>query len=335
MAQISVVLSTLGNYGVLRRVLDGYERQDASAGSFELLVVADRKEPDIGAVADAIANRPYPVELLQGELPGLSANRNAGWTAARAPVVLFTDNDTIPVARLVSEHLEWHERHPQPEVAVSGLVRWAKGLKVTPFMKWLDYGVQFDFHSIKGSEASWAHLYGANSSIKRAFLEEVGGYDEVRLPYLYEDLDWGYRAREHGLRVLLNRRAIVDHWRPMTLEVWQARAPMLAATEWQFCQLHPDVPPWFYNMFSSAASSPPGGRKAVKLARFIPRRTPGIGKVIWEKAGVYWQQQLAPYFLPAWEEAAAGGAVNVQPNVPALLAERSAISGGSLPGGPK
>ena len=69
------------------------------------------------------------------------------------------------------------------------------------------------------------------------------GYDEERLPYLYEDIDWGYRAKDHGLRVLYNRRAIVDHWRPMTLDVWKARAPMLAATEWQFTQLHPDVAP--------------------------------------------------------------------------------------------
>jgi hypothetical protein len=197
-------------------------------------------------------------------------------------------------------------------------------------MKWLDLsGFQFDYRSIVGDEASWAHLYGANSSIKRSFLQRVGGYDEERLPYLYEDLDWARRARDHGLRVMLNRKAIVDHWRPMSIEVYQARAPMLAATEWQFCQLHPDIEPFFYIRLQDVADGPPGGRKAARVARFVPFWTPWLGKLVWETASIHWRQQIAPYFLPAWREAAAGGPVSVAPDVSALLAERSSEPGGS------
>src|SRR4051812_47663376 len=155
--QLTVVLSTLGNYPVLARVLDGYERQNASAGSFEVLVVADLKEPDLAAVDAAIGERPFPVRRLQGHYPGLSANRNTGWQAARAPVILFTDNDTIPVRELVAEHLESHRRNPEPEVAVAGHVRWAEGIKVTPFMKWVDDGIQFDYLALDGDRGSWAH----------------------------------------------------------------------------------------------------------------------------------------------------------------------------------
>src|SRR3954449_11717810 len=136
--QLSVVLSTLGNYAVLERVLDGYDRQDAPPGSFEMLVVADLKEPDPAAVDRAIGERSFPVRRLSGDVAGLSANRNTGWQAARAPVVLFTDNDTIPVKGLVRRHVEAHAANPEHEVAVAGHVRWAKGIKVTPFMKWLD-----------------------------------------------------------------------------------------------------------------------------------------------------------------------------------------------------
>jgi GT2 family glycosyltransferase len=323
--QLSVVLSTLGNYEVLGRVLDGYERQDAAPGSFELLVVSDLAEPDLAAVDAAVGERPYPVRRLTGAVRGLSANRNAGWQAARAPVVLFTDNDTIPVRRLVSEHLRIHAAHPEREVAVAGHVRWAQGIKVTPFMKWLDDGVQFDYRSLRGDVGSWAHLYGANSSIKRAMLELVGGYDEVRLPYLYEDLDWGYRASRHGLRVIYNRRAIVDHWRPMTVEVWQKRAPMLAATEWQFTQLHPEVPnmPWFQSMFAEAAAKAPTRGRAMKLARYVPRWVPWLGPKVWKRAGIQWRQQIAPQFLAAWDRAAAGDEVSVAPDVEALLSERT------------
>jgi hypothetical protein len=248
--------------------------------------------------------------------------------------VLFTDNDTIPVPRLVSEHLATHAQHPEREVAVAGHVRWARGIEVTPFMRWLDRGVQFDYGSLRGEEGTWAHLYGANSSIKRSMLELVGGYDEERLPYLYEDLDWGYRAREHGLRVIYNRRAIVDHWRPMTVEVWQKRAPMLAATEWQFCRMHPDIEPHFHAMFSDAMAHPPAGRRARELARWVPRWVPWLGRIVWSRASLQWRQQIAPHFLAAWEAAASGAGASVQPDVEALLSERGTHPGGSPPGGP-
>src|SRR3954453_16915327 len=114
--QLSVVLSTLGNYPVLERVLDGYDRQDAPPGSFEMLVVADLKEPEPERVDAVIGERSYPVRRLTGHVGGLSANRNTGWQNAQSPVVLFTDNDTIPVRRLVSRHLEAHRRHPEEEV---------------------------------------------------------------------------------------------------------------------------------------------------------------------------------------------------------------------------
>lgn len=332
--RVSVVLPTIGSYLSLRRVLDGYERQRVSPNSFELVVVADCAEPKLEVVSDAVADRPYPVRLLSGSIPGASSNRNTGWRAARASIVLFTDNDTIPTEQFIAEHLTWHDRFPDEATAVLGLVRWARGLKVTPFMRWLEHAIQFDYHSIHGTEASWAHVYSCNFSVKRSFLERVGGYDEQRLPYGYEDLDWGYRAREHGLRVMFNRRAVVDHSREMTIADWKVRAPRLAVSEWVFCGMHPDVPPWFWRKFSEAAAKPPARGRAARLTPIVPRRTPWLGHRIWQRADLYWRQQIAPPFLSAWDAAAAGTPPALQPAVSAL-AERTASSGGSSPGGPK
>jgi len=303
--QLSVVMPALGNHSVLARVLDGYERQ-AAAERFEVIVAADRAEPDPAAIERLLAGRPFAARMEAGTVAGASGARNAGWRAARAPLVLFTDSDTIPTPGLVAEHLAWHRRFPAEEVAVLGLVRWAPGIRVSPFMRWLEQGVQFDFQSIPGEEASWAHLYSSNCSLKRRFVERLGGYDEQRLPYGYEDLDLGYRGRELGLTVKFNRRAVVDHWREMTVAQWRARAPRLAVSEWRFCQLHPDVAPWFLRMFASAAAAPPGGRLAAALTRAVPRGTPWLGERVWRRAGLHWRQQIAPEFLRAWEAAVAG-----------------------------
>ena len=290
---------------MLARVLDAYERQTAAPGTFEILVVLDVMDPDPEAADAAIGTRPYPVRRLTGRIPGLSANRNTGWRAAESPVVLFTDNDTIPVPEFVEEHLGVHRRHPEEEVAVSGHVRWSPELKLTPFMRWLDEGIQFDYGKIEGSEASWAHLYGANGSMKRALVERVGGYDEERLPYLYEDLDFAYRAREHGLRVIYNPRALVDHYRPgMTLQFWKEKAHRLAASERAFVSIHPEMEPWFFNMFSAAARRPPVRGRGAKLAPYVPEWVPWLGPRVWEAARKFYLQEVAVPFLEAWEESA-------------------------------
>jgi GT2 family glycosyltransferase len=326
--ELSVVIPTLGNPQTLRRVLDGYADQDVASGSFEVIVVKDRAEPEPDRVLEAVGRRPYAVRVLTGTIPGASANRNVGWQAARAPIVLFTDDDTVPIPRLLSEHLSSHRRLPDQEVVVVGLVRWASGIDVTPFMRWLEDGPQFDFKGIDGSTGSWAHVYSANCSIKRSFLERVGGYDEQRLPYLYEDLDWGYRARSHGLRVVFERRAIVDHWRPTTLADWQKRAPALAVSERRFVGLHPDVPPWFYRLFSTAAAHPRCAGRSAALARLVPRRTPLLGRLVWDRAALYWAQQIAPSFLSAWEREAGSDASPPQPGLSAF-AQPSDSSGGT------
>lgn len=315
--ELSVVIPTLGSFGTLARVLDGFARQDALPGSFEVVLVMDAAEPDPAAVDEAVGARSFPLRRLRGPVPGASANRNVGWREARAPLVLFCDDDTIPVPRHVSEHLAWHHRDPAEEVCVLGRVRWAPELEVTTFMRWLDRGMQFDFGSISGTQATWGHFYTANASLKRTFLERVGDFDQEHLPYGYEDTDWAYRASRLGLRVLYDRAAVVDHLRAMDLEFWVKRVRRIARAEHEFSRLHPELPPWYHGIFSDALTLPRPRGRGPRLARHVPPWVPWLGSRVWYSVDLTYQQALAPAFLAAWDE------LESQP------------AAGSDPGGPK
>ena len=330
--RLSVVISTLGNYATLRRVLDGYARQRAARGSFEVVVALDAADPEPHAVAALLADRPYPARIVRGDRPGLSANRNVGMRAAAGPLVLFTDNDTIPVRRLVAEHLDWHDRHPDREVGVLGKVRWARELKITPFMRWLDAGVQFDFANIKGVDAGWGRFAGANISVKQPFALEVGDFDQEHFPYGYEDTDWAYRASRLGFRLLYNRRAVVDHVRPMTVEFWQKRARRVARAEYAFCQRYPEIEPWFHGKFVWTSMDPLWRGRAVTVARYVPRWVPVVGPRVWTRVDHTFRQALAPHFLAAWEEAQRDGVGPAQPDLSEFDTDSSA---GRRSGGPK
>jgi GT2 family glycosyltransferase len=300
--RLSVVLSTLGMHDVLKRVLDGYSAQDVAPGTFEVVVASDRAEPDPAAVDAAVGDRPFEVRRVTAPVPGLSANRNAGRRAARAPLVLFTDNDTIPVPGLVREHLAWHARHPEAEAGVVGHVRWAPEIEADTFMRWLEHGVQFDFRNIRGNEAGWGRFYGANGSVKRTFADRVGDFDEERLPYGYEDLDWSYRASKLGFRVLYARNAVVDHLRTMSLEFWKKRVRRIALAERQFVELHPELPPYYFQRFSDALARPRSSGRGVRLAPYVPPSVPVLGPRVWTSVDLFFCQQLAPHFLDAWNE---------------------------------
>jgi glycosyltransferase involved in cell wall biosynthesis len=82
--RLSVVISTLGNYAVLRRVLDGYSRQSVPPDEFEVIVVADRSDPDPDAIGEAIGTRPYEVQRLTGTIPRPTATSAGGRPAPRS-----------------------------------------------------------------------------------------------------------------------------------------------------------------------------------------------------------------------------------------------------------
>ena len=301
--QLSVVIPTLRRYDCLGRVLDALEHQTVGTDVFEVIVVADAAEPRPDLVDDAMAGRRFPARRLQAERVGASAARNVGWRAASADLVLFLDDDIQPEERLIREHLRWHGRYPADIVGVIGRVRWARNLRVTPFMHWLDHGVQFDFSSIRGIDAGWGRFYTANASVKRGLLDGVGGFDEERLPYLYEDLDLALRMSAHGFRVLYNRAAVGFHLQPASIERWRQRLPVLARAEHAFCTKYPDVPAYFHERFSAAHGRPPAHGRLARLVRVIPRRTPVIGRAVWRSADAYFGQALAETFLAAWMQA--------------------------------
>jgi hypothetical protein len=291
----------------------------------------DAAEADADAVDDAIGERPFAVRRERGPIRGLSANRNAGARVAAAPVVLFTDNDTIPAPRFVAEHLHWHQQHPEEDAVVLGRVRWSPEVKVTTLMRWLDTGLQFRFAHLRAGEVHWGAFAGANVSLKTSFIRRVGEFDERRLPYLGEDTEFAYRADKLGMRLLYNPDALVDHLRTMPFDVVALRVRRMAAVEYEISQMHPELEPFWHRKFTDALERPPARGRGIRLAPYVPPGTPLLGPRVWRGVDLAYRQALAPHFLEAWDEVSAGRGES-QPEIAELLADSPS---GSEPGGPK
>jgi GT2 family glycosyltransferase len=290
---ISVVVPTFNRPDSLPRVVDALARQDAE---FELIVVEDAKNT---ATVD-ISGAPYPARVLEAEQPGASHARNTGWRAAAHPVVLFLGDDIIPSPELVARHAALHDQHPGDFAGALGRIEWARELGRSPFMIWLDSGIQFNYGSITDGRAGPGHFYSSNVSVKRAALEQVGGFDADHFPFLYEDIDLGARLFERGFELFFDPEAVGEHLHRPDLERWKQRMLMQARAEREWMKRHPDEQPYFLTRFEAALRMRRRRGGFRFLAPYVPRTTPVIGHRVWRNTDVYFRQQLGRPFVDEW-----------------------------------
>lgn len=169
---VSVVVPTCGRPDLLRRCIAALEAQSLAGDAYEIIVVDD-----------TLTRR------------GPAATRNIGWRRAKAPIVAFTDDDTVPDADWLARGLATFA----PGVdAVAGRI--VMPLPATP----TDYE-----RNEQGLER--AEFVTANCFVRRAVLARLGGFDEsFRLPWR-EDSDLHFRLLEAGCRVVRASQAIVVH----------------------------------------------------------------------------------------------------------------------------
>lgn len=238
---LSVVVPTLGRSPALPAVL-------RRLTGVEVLLVVDAHGTEPAAV-------PARVRVLRAEHPGASAARNAGIRAATQPVVLLLGDDIVAGRDLLVRHRAFHARRPEATAALLGHVFYRRR---TPFLRWLEHGIQTSYASIDGERAGWGHFYTTNVSVKRTLLDRAGGFDED-LPFLYEDLDLGRRLAGLGMDLRYDARARGEHRHRTGLGDWERRMEQIGAAERAFCVRHPDVEPYFKRRLEAAARGRPRG----------------------------------------------------------------------------
>ena len=200
--RIAVVFATHNRAGRLEALLASLGRQTLPAGSFEVVVVDDASSDATPEVLER--------ERLRGQLDltvlrldpgeGPAAARNAGWRAATAPYVAFTDDDCRADPRWLEAGLEALESdngsfvqgRTEPDPDESGLSG--------PFSRTLSIGRLGPFFQT------------CNVMYPRELLERVGGFDQQTFTVPGgEDADLAWRAIASGSSAVFAPEARVFH----------------------------------------------------------------------------------------------------------------------------
>lgn len=193
MVEVSVVIPTVDRTALLDRCLGGLARPQGA--DFEVIVVHDG-DAGIRGVLDRWRPR-LPLRDLQIAERGAVPKRNAGWRAARAPVVAFTDDDCEPAEGWLRAGLD--ALAPGVDLVQGRIAPHPADGDVTGvFARTLDQPTASDTYP------------NANLLYRRAALERVGGFDDAFWGG-GEDTDLAWRVIESGGRAVFAPDALVHH----------------------------------------------------------------------------------------------------------------------------
>lgn len=242
--EISVLIPTFNRAVVLERTLTSLAGQKVSAAC-EILIIDDGSSDATAEVVAGFQGRyACPLLYLRQSHRGPAAARNLGLKNAGGEIIVMIGDDIIPASDgFLEEHLRWHRAlHPEPQTAVLGLTAWDPELTVTPFMRWLETsGLQFDYNGLRqGDFAGHRRFYTSNLSVKKSFLRgEL--FDEQFSHAVIEDLEFGYRLHQRGLKLAFNRQALAYHRHAVDLEGYCRRASLTGQSAAVCYSLHPEL----------------------------------------------------------------------------------------------
>jgi peptidoglycan/xylan/chitin deacetylase (PgdA/CDA1 family)/GT2 family glycosyltransferase len=223
----SIIIPTLARADLLSETLDSLALQTEQ--DFEAVVVCDGEDERTRTLSTRYIAA-YPISwTFNSRNLGLPSARNIGAQRAQGKVLVFLDDDCLPVADWLLHHCAHHRRcgvdreivilgpiydtyvHP-PSSMTEQMLREARRQNLT------------DFYSRclrMGRDLSRFPECGMNSSIARDRFWASGGYDAAM--HFAEDLEFGTRLWGRGARMIFEPQAIVCHRNPKNLTECHAR----------------------------------------------------------------------------------------------------------------
>lgn len=218
MIQVSVVIPTYNRIKQLKNVLRALEKQTISLQDFEVVVVSDGSQDGTNEFLETIVTPLNLMPILQSN-QGVATARNQGVANAQGRVILFIDDDVVPIPQLIMEHLRVHNE-TEDDVVVIGPMLSPPDFQLSPWTKWEQAMLVKQYNAMM--EGHWAptarQFYTGNASLPRHLLISSGGFDTAFLRA--EDVELAYRLAEKGVRFLFNVNAVGYHYVERSFISW-------------------------------------------------------------------------------------------------------------------
>lgn len=199
---VSIIMSTYNRAHLLKKSLQCLALQTLSLDLFEIIVINDGSTDNTAAVCEemvkALPNMRY---LSIAENAGWGNALNLGVRQARSDLLIFTDDDCLPLKDWAERMLDALKKH----ALVAGCI-------ISPlsnFVK-LCHNIS-EFHPfMEGRKAGPVDfIAGANMGFRRSLFEEVGGFYSENT--INSDMRFILEARQLGHQIYFIPEAVIIH----------------------------------------------------------------------------------------------------------------------------
>ena len=215
---VSLIIPTHDRCERLRMVLAALEHQTIPPSRYEVLVVCDNcGDGTVDMCRSLVVD--YQLRVLE-QVPqqGPAAARNLGVQEAAAPVILFIDDDVVPEATLVEEHLRLHLEDER--AVVIGPLLAPPDFRLQPWTRWEAEMLVKQYRDM--TDGKWEptprQFYTGNASVRREYILAAGGFDTKF--GRAEDVELAYRFRDQRLNFHFNPAAKGWHHARRPLRSW-------------------------------------------------------------------------------------------------------------------
>jgi len=222
MPTVSVVVPTYNRRKQLHRTLLGLADQQLSGHRFETIVISDGSTDDTWEYLRGGAT-PLPVVALEQQNAGPAAARNRGVQAARGELIVFVDDDIVPVPGLIAAHVAAHESLGDDVISIGPMLT-PLDVELSPWVSWEQRMLEKQYDQVRSGvfEVSARQFYTANAAVRRHHLIAAGGFDESFRRA--EDVELAYRLGERGLKFTFVEDAVGYHYAERSYESWRTNA---------------------------------------------------------------------------------------------------------------
>jgi len=210
--QITIVTGTLNRPQVVLQLVN--QLVDESKKIQIEVIVVDQSLPENYSQLQSEFPKLNNFSLVHFDKPNTCKYLNYGWKNAKAPIVLYLDDDVTITEKTIQTHINAYENKNIHAVA-GRVINDGEMISIDERVgKILWYGAEFtkNFNYEKPTYVDFP--YGCNMSFRRQTLEEIGGIDEKLSPpvYAFNEVDLGYRiSKKWKDSILFAPEALVYH----------------------------------------------------------------------------------------------------------------------------
>jgi glycosyltransferase involved in cell wall biosynthesis len=235
---VSVIIPTYNGAKKIEGIIKALEKQ--TLPPIEVIVVIDGSTDNTSAVLRSLRHELTSFKIIEQENKGRAAVRNRGAAEANGDLLIFFDDDMIPLPGCIEGHLAHHTTHPG-SILTGGLSEpkqknSADILKYKAFLsdKWTGELKQSPTGSL---DKNSLFITAANFSLAKKTFDELGGFDAKLRDA--EDMDFAIRAYKAGIPLYFDPKVFAWHNDTISCASYIKRQRQYQKAHKELIALHP------------------------------------------------------------------------------------------------